>query len=89
MREEKSNVASKPLSGPVLQPRSEAQRQRTKKWRERGNELQFGNISGRKINSLLNAADFTAAVSRFLGAIFADCLQGISKRWAPGCVKMR
>ena len=64
MREEKSNVASKPLSGPVLQPRSEAQRQRTKKWRERGgNELQFGNISGRKINSLLNAV---AAVARFL-----------------------
>ena len=29
--------------------------------------LKFGNISGRKINSLLNAADFAAAVSRFSG----------------------
>ena len=46
----------------VPKPKDKAERER-----ERGNELQFGNISGRKINSLLNAADFAAAVSRFSG----------------------
>ena len=52
------NRCPAPFYSLVPKPKDKEEKSRV----ERGNELQFGNISGRKINSLLNAV---AAVARF------------------------